>query len=278
MKINILWSWWWEGIPSPFCRCHICQSTNDQINKNFRTRPEFLFESDEWKFLLEISPDIKQLSMKHNLEWIEDFVVSHWHFDHMYWLLELGAWIQLKLQKKINIYCSKWTREWLEKNFAHVPIKIIELTPYVPFKLKWFDITPLPVCHIWWQDKDVNEDELNNTLAFLIEHNGKKAAYLADYFKIPEKSMEKIRNIDLVIPDWTYLFEEEFENDFYHNELKKDSDHLHWQEIFDLIKEINAQKTIFHSITHLSGNNNEELIKKMPENVLIPYDGMEIQL
>jgi len=67
-------------------------------------------ESEEGKFLIEISPDIRLQVARHGLTDISDFLVSHWHFDHLYGILELGAWSQFIKKGGITIYCSTGTQ------------------------------------------------------------------------------------------------------------------------------------------------------------------------
>ena len=282
MKIKILGSGGWEGIPASFCNCRVCRLAKEDPNsKNFRTRPEFLVETEEGKFLIEISPDIRLQSTKFDLPLIKDFLVSHWHFDHMYGLLELHAWSEFVMNKKIRLYCSETTKEWLDKNFAHIPKEVIIVEPFKRFELYGIRITPLPLYHMFFQDKDLKENQLKNTFGFLLEKENKKAVYLPDYFKIPKKSFELIKGTDVVIMDGTYLFPELFPNKPEQNGLKfeeADPDHIHGNKILKLAKSFNAKRIIFHSITHLTEKTHEELQNLLPENMFISFDGMEVKL
>ncbi len=283
MKIKILGSGGWEGIPAPFCNCRVCRLAKENPNsKNFRTRPEILVETEEGKFLIEISPDIRLQSTKFNLPPIKEFLISHWHFDHMYGLLELHAWSEFVMKEKIKLFCSEKTKEWLDRNFTHIPKEIIVIEPFEQFELYGVRITPLPLYHMFFQDKNLKENQLKNTFGFLLEKENKKAVYLSDYFKIPKKSFELIKDTDVVIMDGTYLFSELFpdkpEQNGLTNSEKSDSDHIHGNKILELAKSFNAKKIIFHSITHLTEKTHEELQNLVPENMFISFDGMEIKL
>ena len=192
----------------------------------------------------------------------------------MYGLYELHAWLEFNMKGNINIYCSKNTKEWLEKGFGHIPKKIIQLIPFKTFSLNGVKITPLPVYHMG-RDKEINENDLENVFAYLLEENGKKVAYLSDYYKIPKKSLDLIKGVDLAIVEGTYLFENIFPNKPEQNGLKSDSDHLHGDKILEFAKSLNAKKIVFHSITHLSEKTHEELQKLLPKNMILPYDGIE---
>ena len=165
----------------------------------------------------------------------------------------------------------------MDKNFAHIPKEIIVLKPFKQFDLFGVKITPFLLYHIYWQDKDLKENELNNTFGYVLEKNGKKIVYLADYYKLPDKSMELIKYSDVVIADGTYLFEEKFTHKSEQNGLKFDSDHLHGKQILEFVTSLNAKKVIFHSISHLTEKSHEELQELLPKNMFVSYDGMEIK-
>ncbi len=95
-KVTIIGSGGWGGIPAPFCRCKACQSAREPGSKDNRTRPEILVETEKGRFLIEISPDIRTQSSRFDLSGILHFLISHWHFDHMYGLLELRSYYVFK--------------------------------------------------------------------------------------------------------------------------------------------------------------------------------------
>ncbi len=279
MKIKILGSGAWEGIPAPFCKCKVCESAKELNSKDNRTRPQILVETKEGQFLIEISPDIRMQSTKFNLPNINNFLISHRHFDHMYGLLELHAWSEFIMKGKIKLYCSQKTKEWLDQNFAHIPKEVIVVKPFEKFNLFGVKITPIPLYHMYQQDKDTKEEDLNNTFGFVLEENGKKVAYLSDYYKVPNKSLEIIKNSDVVIADGLYLFEEIFPDKPEQNNLKiSDPNHLHGKQILDFAGELNAKKVVFHSISHLTEKTHEELQRLLPKNMFVSYDGMELKL
>jgi len=278
MKLKILGSGAWEGIPAPFCKCKICKSAKKPESKNNRTRPQISVETDQGRFLIEISPDIRTQSTKFNLPKIDSFLISHWHFDHMYGLLELHAWAEYTLGQKPKLFCSEKTKERLDPAFAHIPTEIIVVKPFKKFNLFGISITPIPVYHMKLRDDEVKENELSNTFGFMLEKNGKKVTYLPDYYKMPQKSLKLIAKSDVVITDGTYLFEEMFPNKPEQNNLKSDADHLHGKQILDFVNTLDAKKVIFHSISHLTEKTHEELQKMLPKNMFASYDGMGLNL
>ena len=278
MKIKILGSGGWEGIPAPFCNCRVCKIARKNPNsKDYRTRPEILVETEKGSFLIEISPDIRLQAAKHKLSQIRDFLVSHWHFDHMYGLLELDSWSKHVMGGNINIHCSKSTKAWLDVNFAHVAKKIKVLRPFEQFNLYGVKVTAIPVYHMYDQDNKVPESKLENSFGYVLEKGGKKVSYLVNYYKLPAKSIELVKGSDLIIVDGTYLFQEQFVKVYVHKDLKADKDHLHGQQILDFAKSLNAKKIVISDITHLSCKTHDELQKMLPKGMSISYDGLEFK-
>lgn len=213
MKITILGSGAWEGVPAPFCRCGVCiEASKDPRSKNNRTRPQLLVENEEQNFLVEASPDIRVQSARFLLSPIRDFIISHWHFDHMYGLHELFAYSKYKAQG-LNIYCSRDTKKVLEEEeLSYVPAEVIEVEALEPFELAGIKVTPLPMYHMRDRDGQVADDQLANTFGYLFEHNGKRVAYLADYYQVPQAVKDLLNGVDAVVCDGTYLLTDEYKS------------------------------------------------------------------
>lgn len=277
MKITMLGSGGWEGIPSPFCKCRVCESAKlGPSSKDYRTRPEILVEGSAGNFLIELSPDIRLQSTRFDLPLVKDFLISHWHFDHLYGILELHAWSKFVADGELNVYGSQKTIEWIEKTFGHIPKNTVALEAYQSFVLHGVNVTPIPVYHMRVRDEDVSEYELSNTFGYVLESDGKKVVYLADYYKIPEKAIELIKGADVLIADGTYLLEDTFPNKSTQNGLKSDPDHVHGQDIFKLVNSLETKEVIFHSITHLTEKTHDELQDLLPSNFRISFDGLKV--
>ena len=139
-------------------------------------------------------------------------------------------------------------------------------------------ITPFPVYHMHSQDDGKDSSMLQNVFGFLLEHNNTKVAYLADYYKIPEESLDLIKDVNAVIADGTYLFEEKWPKKDLQNMTReeKDPDHLHGDAITTFAKSLRVNKVVYHSISHLPGLTHDKLQSLLPDNQFIGFDGMEI--
>lgn len=265
MNITTLGSGAWEGIPAPFCSCRVCVlGKQEPVSKNNRTRPQFLFENDKKSFLLEVSPDIRLQSTRFDLPVITDFVVSHWHFDHMSGLFELHAWLK-KIPEHATVHCSQKTADMIHRNLSHLPLDINILKPFKSYTLHGIVLTPLPVRHMFLEDEKIPDEALENTFAFIFEQGGKRVAYLADYYHIPRPSLEKLTNLDIAIADGTYILMNDLKN------IKLN--HLHGEDVLRLTESIGSKKTYFHSISHLTQKTHDEVQRALPPDHFATYDG-----
>lgn len=270
MKITVLGSGAWEGIPAPFCKCTVCTlAAESPFDKNSRTRPQLLVENDNGRFLVEISPDIRLQSTRFGLPPIKDFLVSHWHFDHMYGINELHQYSK-EVTNGLNIYCSAGTNAVLDTDeFSYIPQTIHIVSPLESFELAGVTITPLPVYHMRSEDDLISDSELANTFGFLFEHNGKKVAYLADYYRVPQSVQDKIHGIDAVICEGTYLMTNDYKD--------HKPNHMHGQDMIDFANSIDAKKTYYHSVSHLTHKKHDELQAMLPEGQTLTFDGTVIE-
>lgn len=270
MKITVLGSGAWDGIPAPFCLCPVCRmAVKNPDSKNHRMRPQFLVESSQGAFFLEVSPDIRMQSAKFGLPALTDFVVSHWHFDHMYGLHELLTWTKKQPQKP-TLHCSPKTKDVIKKEFSYLPLQVNTLRPYEPFTLCGIRVTPLPVYHMFARDNDIPEDKLENAYAYLLEEQGKHVAYLGDYYRLPAATFKKLQNIDVLIADGTYLFTDEYRT--------TKPNHIHNKDILSFTKKTHAKEVYYHSVSHLTGKKHEALQELLPPSHTLSYDGLEISV
>jgi phosphoribosyl 1,2-cyclic phosphodiesterase len=277
MKIIVTGSGGWEGTPSPFCTCRICSAAQREPHGiESRAKPGFCVQTAAGRFFLEASIDFRAQISRFHLPAASDFLISHWHFDHMYGLFDLAAWVDLRMKGDVTVYGSRETVGRVTTTIGHVSFKTRELAPFETFTLAGVQVTPIPVQHMRAQDSRDPQSTLHNVFGYVLEADGFRVAYLADYYSLPEETVEVVRGADVVIADGTYLCEEHFPKDPYHEALTNDPDHLHGDEIFRELLKLRAQKYLFFSITHLSELRHAEIQKLLPQDMHLSFDGMVI--
>lgn len=279
VQLTVLGSGGWEGIPAPFCRCAICaQAGSPGFERDERTRPSFLINGPTGRFLLDAGFDLRLQSARFKLPPVADFVISHWHPDHMWGLFELGFWTEGTMGGGVQVHGSRLTLEFARRYFSHIPFRYRELAPFEPFELHGVTVTPFPVLHMRTHDTTDPPDSRHNVFGFHLQSGDFRAAYLADYYDIPSESRALISGADLIIADGTYLFEEISPDAPGSHLLRADSTHRHGGAVRELAHSLGAGRIIYHSITHLSGRNHVELSALLSPNESLAWDGMVVNL
>ena len=271
MKITILGSGAWEGIPAPFCHCTVCSlAINNPSDKNNRTRPQLFVETATGAFLVEASPDLRQQSSRIDQVDITDILVSHWHFDHMYGLHELLTWSKKRIAngKPPIIHGSAGTKSVVDREFSYLPFQYQLHRPFDTFTLNGVTITPIPLLHMRRQDESVPLDKVENTFGYMFDDGNRKVAYLADYYDVPERSLNAIKEADVIIADGTYLGTSAYRS--------QKVNHMHGDDILKFTQSIDAKKVYFHSVSHLLGQTHDELEAMLPSRHFLAFDGIEI--
>lgn len=280
ISVTMLGSGCWEGTPAPFCRCKLCRIASKNIlSIENRMRPSFYIKSKKSQFVMELGPDFRMQTAKFNLPKVRDFLVSHWHNDHLFGVFDLHFYAELVLKDKINIYCSEGVAQYMREHINYMPINVVAIKPFDSFYLGDVKVTPFPVCHMYSHDKMKDADDFNNNVfGFLLEHRQTRIAYLADYYAVPEKSLKLVEGVDAAIADGTYLFEEIWPDKDLQNLTReeKDPDHLHGEEIMRFVSDLHAKKVVYHSISHLPGLTHNKLQEQLPKGQFIGFDGMDI--
>ncbi|MCA9459339.1 MAG: MBL fold metallo-hydrolase [Nanoarchaeota archaeon] len=251
-KLKFLGSACWQGIPGQFCDDDVSKNVKWD-SKDFRFRTSLLIETKNKKtIVVEITPDIRLQAWKFRLKVPDAFLVSHWHWDHLFGLKDLD-WFCEKNNPKL--YGNKTTKEWYDSDMGYIPVNFKLFESYEPFIIDNIKITPFEVEHVEGTDGFIFEDI----------DTGNKIAYLADLCGMPEKSLDLIRNIETIIIDSTYSIGEGIDGDDTH----------FWENDFNnFIKKLNSKEII---LTHISShhNLNHEDLKKRFFKYTISFDGME---
>ena len=241
------------GTPVVGCECSTCQSTN---KKNYRTRCSSLLTLKNGKnILIDTSPDLRLQSLREGLTSIDAVLFTHHHADHCHGIDDLRAFCQIN-KKQIPLYGNQFSIDELNKKFQYamtepngfweVPI----LKPNVinePIELFGQKIEPIPVFH---GRSLINGYRLGDM------------AYLTDTSKIPDTSMEQLRNLDVLLLDC----------------LRNEPHPTHFsvKESLEVARELKAKKTILIHMTH--DLEYDALSKLLPESIYVGYDGLKINV
>ena len=253
MKITFLGTGTSQGVPVIGCQCKVCQS-NDLKDK--RLRASVLIEWSKYRYVIDCGPDFRTQMLRENVSDIDGILFTHEHSDHSAGLDDIRP-IYFNKNAPIPIYALQRVMDDLAKRYAYIFTKKHKY-PGAPdveehileagktFMLSDKEVLPLHILH----------DDLP-----ILGYKFDNFAYITDAKYIENETMHELQNLDLLII-----------NALHHREHKK---HLNLEEALQIIEQVKPKKAILTHISHYMGLY-AEMQSKLPENVFLSYDGMQI--
>jgi len=255
MKITLLGTGTSQGVPVIGCTCKVCKSDNPKDN---RLRTSALLSWDDFKFVIDCGPDFRIQMLGQKIKSIDGILFTHEHADHTAGLDDIRP-IYFNNKKPLPIYGLKRVMDELAIRFNYIftkahrypgapEVEVNYLQADTPFQLGDKEVMPLGIMH-------------GNLpiLGYKID----RFAYLTDTKTIPDKTMNHLYNLDVLVL-----------NALHHKRHKM---HLNIEEALEVIAKLKPKKAILTHISHHFGLY-DEIQQKLPKNVIIGYDGMEIEV
>ena len=254
MKVYFLGTGTSQGIPVIGSHHSVCLSDNP---KDKRLRVSVWIHSEDASIVIDCGPDFRQQMLVSRCEKIDAILFTHEHADHTAGIDDIRPF-NFKLGK-IPIYAHQRVIENLKKRFEYVfetenrypgapSVDAIEVVNNVTFKVGNTKVIPVNASHANLQ---VFGYRINNF------------AYLTDVKTIEAEEIEKIKGVDVLVI----------------NALREEPHHSHFslQDALDFVTLVQPKKTYLTHISHLLGFH-DEVQKKLPPNVFLAYDNLEISI
>ena len=254
MKVYFLGTGTSQGIPVIGSNHPVCLS-NDKNDK--RLRVSVWIHDENQSFVIDCGPDFRQQMLVSKCNRIDAIVFTHEHSDHTAGLDDIRPF-NFK-QGEIPIYGHKRVLDNLKKRFDYIfetenkypgapAVKPIEVVNNESFYIGKIKIIPINAMH-------------GNLQVFGYRVND--FAYLTDIKTIETKEIEKIQGVKVLVI----------------NALRDEEHHSHFslQDALDFVTLVQPEITYLTHISHMLGFH-EEVQKKLPKNVFLAYDNLEISI
>ncbi|WP_339893566.1 MBL fold metallo-hydrolase [uncultured Algibacter sp.] len=253
MTITFLGTGTSQGIPIIGSTHPVCLSSEF---KDKRLRVSVLIQWDNYSYVIDCGPDFRQQMLRAGCNRIDGIIFTHEHSDHVLGFDDIRPFYFR--QGDIPIYAHKRVLKALKKRFDYVfktknkypgaPTVIENRIKNEPFSLNNLDVIPVNGKH----------DKLQ---VFGFRFND--FAYLTDMKKVKEEEVEKIKNVKVLVVNAL--------------RIEPHPSHFNLEEALQFIEQVNPETAYLTHISHLLGFH-EEVQKKLPKNVFLAYDGLEINL
>lgn len=241
-----------QGVPYIGCEHPVCLSSNP---KDKRLRSSAMIQYQGKNLLIDCGPDFRTQMLRENLSIVDAILITHEHNDHIIGLDDVRP-INFKLGRDMRLYSLPRVLDEVKMRFPYAFIQ--EKYPGVPgfelfpitqstFNIDGIKITSLNVMH--------------GKLPILGYRIG-GLAYLTDVSFIPESTLEKLHNLDVLVIDSL-------------RKEKSHHSHLILEQSIAYAQKIGAKKTYFiHMNQHMGFHDETE--KELPENIHLAYDGLRV--
>ncbi len=242
-----------QGVPVIACDCEVCKSLNLKDN---RLRSSILIESEEKTIIVDTGPDFRQQMLRENVQKLDAVVFTHAHKDHIAGLDDIRAF-NFKQKAAIDIFATEAVQDALRREFYYIFSEYKYLgIPQINFKtihnqnfiIGDIDIKPIEVMHFKLP-----------VLGFRI----KDFTYITDAKTISESELEKIKGSKTLVINAL--------------QREKHISHFTLEEAIAFAQKISAEKTYFTHISHKLGKH-EDVMKELPQNIELAYDGLKISI
>ncbi|MES2241071.1 MAG: MBL fold metallo-hydrolase [Bacteroidota bacterium] len=254
MKVYFLGTGTSQGIPVIGSDHPVCKSTD---SRDKRLRVSVLIRWDEYSFVIDCGPDFRQQMLTSNCHRVDGIVFTHEHADHTAGLDDIRPFNFR--QGEMPIYAHERVLEDMRSRFGYVfetvnkypgapSVKTIEVVNNVPFAIGNKTAIPVDVMHGDLQVFGYRIDDF---------------AYLTDVKTIEQEEIDKLKNLKVLVV----------------NALREEHhfSHFNLQEALDFIALVKPEKAYLTHISHVLGFH-AEVQQKLPENVFLAYDNLEITL
>lgn len=190
------------GVPSFFCDCKACVEARENprlargdcgvmvrrlgIDRNVANVPTLAIDTP---------PDARHQLIRENVDWVDEVLFTHCHYDHIGGLGEYEYMVMLKRGGvPLPVFGSEDALEGISNEF-HYMMRALDMKAIRPFETHEFDgvrYTALPVQHA------------PGTYGYLIETPSTRMFYASDTGPLPAETAERVKGVDIAALDATF--------------------------------------------------------------------------
>ena len=239
------------GVPTIGCQCAVCTSADPQDK---RTRPSILVQYAGKNVLIDSTPDFREQAIRERIDRLDAILYTHAHADHILGLDDIRP-LSFRHESKVPLYARADTADRIEQIFKYIfdadykfgglaRVAMNRMNSKVELFGATFEV--VPVIH--------GESEIDG-------FRFGSAAYLTDFSSIPEASLPKLQNLDILFLDAL--------------RYKPHPTHSSVEQSLALVERLKPKRTFFthisHDLPHAATN------AKLPPNVRLAHDGLKLE-
>lgn len=255
-------------LPSFHCTCEVCEAAR-RNPEHRRTRASVALLGKE-TVLIDAGPDMETQLEREAIRKLDRIFLTHWHYDHVWGLAALGEPASIDHWPPIDIYLPSQIVNVFNRQLGYLAAEI-ELHPVEPG-----DVIELP--DAYWEV--VKTKHTDHSVGYIVESD-QRLAYLGDGSIPPQATIERLKDLDLLILEATI------------DELVLRDDEPRWNllsvpEAVGFWKQVGSERCI---LTHLSchrwiegklvagfSHSERHKYEECVDNLQFAFDGMRVPI
>ena len=255
MKIIVLGSGTSQGIPIITCDCEVCRSTDA---RDRRLRTSILIETNKTTICVDAGPDFRYQMLRANVKKLDAILITHEHKDHIGGLDDARPLIFVQKRPMI-VYASREAQEEIKREYSYAFANEDERYPGVPT----FDLIEITQEPIIINDLTIEPIKLKHYTLTSYGFRIGDFAYITDLSELSEEAFQKLIGIK-------YLIIEALRR-------KEHYSHINLSQAIEIAQRLNVKKAWFTHVSHEMGKT-ADVNQTLPENMMLAYDGLEIEI
>ena len=240
------------GVPTIGCDCAVCRSHDP---RDRRTRPSVLVEYGGHAVLIDTTPDFREQALRENIQRLDAVLYTHTHADHILGIDDLRPLSFRHKPNRLPLYAQPDAAEFIRNMFRYIfdanykfgGLPQVEMNAIEgPVDLFGARFEPITLIH---GDAEIWGFRFGS------------AAYLTDHSEIPEASLAKLGDLDVLFLDAL--------------RRKPHPTHSTVETSLQIVERLKPKRAFFTHICHDLPH--EETNASLPENVRLSYDGMKLE-
>lgn len=271
------------GVPMIGCRCGVCTSADP---RDRRTRPSVLVryprpghiaENEpeangmhdptappaEVQVLVDVTPDIRDQSIREGLAWLDAVVLTHGHADHTMGMDDLRRFNAV-MDAPLELYAEPGVLMDLGRSFEYIfggPSKRTStfVANLLPFPLE--NAVPMPLHGATWTPLRLMHGRLP-IVGYRVDWEDRSLAYCTDVSTIPPETWPLLADLDVFVVDGLR---------FRHHPT-----HMTVDQAVEVCERVGASQSFLTHMSHEVSHAEHE--PELPEGVSLAHDGLRVSI
>ncbi len=264
MKLTILGSGTSQGVPTIGCQCEVCRS---QDPRDIRLRSSAMVEWQGMRIVIDAGPDFRAQMLREGVRQIDALLLTHHHQDHTGGIDDVRAFnfVDYPIIHRVQLYATEATAAVVKRHYDYAFMK----NKYIGApEIDLHEFVSGSTIEVWSEDREkmVEVETIRGTHAKQLEVTGFRfgeLAYLTDFKEIDAQERDRLRGLKVLVVNalrWGWHYS-----------------HFSVDEALELIADVKPERVYLTHMSHDIGLY-DEAMAKLPDGVVLSYDGLRIEV